>query len=340
MSTSADLCHFLTNFSFPMQPLSHENTTIPPHLGRIVIDGSDAIDYRDGKEAVAWYEGVSAVLGHFNSIISVTIMYLDLKEFPEPVRGKVLHPGIVTGTLVVQCLIANKPSDVVPFILGSPHLKFLGLGEVSFSDENTEATHVEQYTAEPNKLTSLGHLAIFGEGKGTWSELVPRLMQQAPLESLKTLVVVFNLANSKLLQTLSIDLASYPTTKTLLSDMVQTVSSVSKLERIFINCEPSTVKSTVDDENDLRLWGGFDLRLSQLPGLENVTFTIVIDDSIGMFLGFAHGGMKGMLEQWKDHVLQYAQAKLPSCGERDLVQVAHVFGSWTSKPFGDTALPE
>ncbi|RYP53685.1 hypothetical protein DL769_010472 [Monosporascus sp. CRB-8-3] len=340
--------------------LRNKNTTIPRHLGGIVIDESDEIDDRDEKEAVAWYEGVSAVLDHFNSISSVTIRYLDLKEFQERVRGKILRPGIVKETLVIQRLIADKPSDVVPFILGSPSLKFLGLGEVSFSDENTEAAHVEQYTVEPIKLAGLGHLAIFGESKGTWSELVPRLMQQAPLESLKTLVVacqdnkvvaglikkaelslrslalgfksegsVFDLANAKLLQNLSIDLTSYPKTEILLSDLVQTVSSVSKLERIFINCGPSTVKPTVDNENDRRLWGALDLRLSQLPGLEKVTFTMVIDRSVGMFLGFAHGRMKDMLEKWKDDVLQYALAKLPSCRERDLIQVVQVFGSWT-----------
>ncbi|RYP78708.1 hypothetical protein DL771_000375 [Monosporascus sp. 5C6A] len=345
------------------------NTTIPRHLGGVVIDESDKVDDRDEKETLAWYEGVSTVLGHFNSISSVTIRYLDLKEFPEPVRGRVLRPGIVTETLVIQRLIAGKPSDVVPFILGSPYLEFLGLGDVSFSGENTEATHVEQYTAEPIKLSGLGHLAIFGESKGTWSELVPRLIQQTPLNSLKTLVVscqdnkvvaglikraelslrslalgfksegsIFDLANAKLLQNLSINMTSYPRTETLLSDLVQTVSSVSKLERIFINCGPSTVKTTVDNENDLNLWRDLDLRLSQLPGLEKVTFTMVIDGCLGM--GFAHGRIKAILEEWKGDVLQYAQAKLPSCRERGLIQVIQVSGSWTGQPFGDTALPE
>lgn len=93
-------------------------------------------------------------------------------------------------------------------------------------------------------------------------------------------------------------------------------------------------------ESHLALWEELDVHLSQLSGLQRVTFIMVLDPCMGMFLGLGHqGGVSNVIGEWKNDLLQYAEGKLPSCREKGLVEVVQVAGSWIESPFANMVIP-
>lgn len=166
-----------------------EKTNIPRHLGGLMIDETESVDDRDDEVAAEWHEKLSAVMNHFTSISKVNIGYLKLKGFPGSLRGNLFRPGVVTSELAIQHLGADKPSDVASFILQNPRLKILKLRSISFSNDNINATDVEQSLTKPVQLNSLSYLSIHGKAKATWSGFLSFLMKSPFLENLKTIVV-------------------------------------------------------------------------------------------------------------------------------------------------------
>lgn len=170
--------------------LLSEKTTIPRHVGAIIVDDTDIDDDDEDNEHRNWQQSLLAVMSHFDSISTMVIRCLDLTKYSEQVKPQVLRPGLAISTLVIQNLKASRPSEVVPFVMGSSGIEFLGLGLCEFSTPKISVVDNQSPSKQTIQLDQLGHLVIFGESDGTWTELLPYIMEQPSLENLKTIVMV------------------------------------------------------------------------------------------------------------------------------------------------------
>ncbi|KAK8121731.1 hypothetical protein PG984_010401 [Apiospora sp. TS-2023a] len=176
--------------------LKSGNTSIPRHVDGIVIDEAEEVEDRDENETREWQEGVVAIMAHFQTVSFMNVRYLDLTKFPPALQDQILRPGMVTATLVAGHIRAARPSMLVPFLLGNPKLKFLGLGSFKFTTSEGEADDTskgeETVLAAPSQfsMSQLGHFVVFGQREGTtWSVLMPLILQQSFIEGLKTLIL-------------------------------------------------------------------------------------------------------------------------------------------------------
>ncbi|KAH8901263.1 hypothetical protein GQ53DRAFT_800779 [Thozetella sp. PMI_491] len=286
--------------------LLNEKTSIPRRIQGIAIDESESIHDRSEEETTTWYDGLSTVLRHFESIANLTIQYLDLTKMPRDQMARLFQPDAVSHSLVIQHLIVARAEDATSLIMANRNLQFLGLGNIIIKAENKSSA---------SSVRSLA-LGFMSEGSA------------------------LDLHNANALTNLSIDMSSYPRVESLLSDLVQTVTSTPAPKRVFINCGPGMVKSDNQQGSATTLWNTLDSYLSNLPDLERVVCTMVIEGGMTMFMRIP-GAMGGMFEKWKDELLQYMGSKLPLCLKKDRLDVVQVAGSWTSCPFGDVVeLPE
>jgi hypothetical protein len=195
-----------------LPPLLRGKTTIPRHVGTIVVDESELGDDDDDeeKENLDWQESLLTVLSHFDTVSTMVIRYLDLTKYSEQARQQMLRPGLAISTLVIQNLKATQSSDVVPFVMESSGMKFLGLGSCSFSNEEINTVANRSPSKQNIKLNRLSHFVIFGRQEGTWTEVMPCIMEQPSLENLKTIVIVChdNEAVARLLKTAAPSLRS------------------------------------------------------------------------------------------------------------------------------------
>jgi len=96
------------------------------------------------------------------------------------------------------------------------------------------------------------------------------------------------------------------------------------------------VRSSEELDGAVALWNSLDSHLSALPDLENVTFLMVIESCLGMFMG-TPDAFGGMFNKWRDSLFDYAKVKLPLCHSIGRLKVTQVVGDWTGHPFGNDA---
>ena len=146
---------------------------------------------------------------------------------------------------------------------------------------------------------------------------------------------IFDLSCLDSLENLSIDISSYPRVKCGLPNLVQTVTSIPRLQHLFINCSREIVESDNIPEGGVSPWVALDSHFSQLPCLEYIAFTLVLTPAVPIF--WRIDTESDVVRKWKDDVFRYAAAKLPSCHEKKLIQVKEVVGSWVTQAFAGAA---
>ncbi|KAK8073009.1 hypothetical protein PG996_006357 [Apiospora saccharicola] len=355
--------------------LKSGNTSIPRHVDGIVIDEAEEVEDRDEEETREWQEGVAAIMAHFQTVSFMNVRYLDLTKFAPALQDQILRPGMVTATLVAGHIRAARPSMLLPFLLGNPKLKFLGLGSFQFSTSEAEADDVRK-EGDPNVVASsqfsmnqLGHFVVFGQREGTaWSVLMPLLLQQSFIEGLKTLILgsanqdmtcqlitraapslcslalsmdnaesVFDLGHLKSLRNLSLNIPAYAAYEPVLANMVQTVRSApaASLEYIFINTGPDMLGQDKQRDSASPLWETLDAHLSRQCPRIKGIVFLQLLDGCLGMFAAMPGAMGGAFDKWKQEVLDYAESKLPACKEKGLLQVSQSSGEWTSRAFAN-----
>ncbi|KAK2755540.1 hypothetical protein FQN54_006480 [Arachnomyces sp. PD_36] len=357
-----------------------DSTSIPRQILGITIEEDNVLEYAEDEEIItAWRDDLLMILNHFDSIDNLRITFLDLPKFSQAPE-QILRPDMVVSQLVIQRLTAKRLSDVLPYVLspsleflGLGSCEFLDKEDTAVDDRllSTDPKPLARLKhlvvfgdcgpllpalVESASLDNLKTIVTVCQDKYLTSRLV-----KASSFSLRALALefsnegkylngpfngwklidlaeaIFDLSTVGPLENLSIDISSYRRVEPLLSNLVQTVSSVQRLEHLFINCSPVIIDSDAEHENAVPLWKALDSHLAQLPGLEYVAFTLVITPGIAMFAG---SGLGDAVEKFKGDVLNYAEAKLPACQGKKLIQVKDLVGSWTVQPFPDAKLSE
>ncbi|KAH8657814.1 hypothetical protein BX600DRAFT_523925 [Xylariales sp. PMI_506] len=283
-------------------------------------------------------------------------------------RGPPFQRDFVTGSLVIQNISVERAEDLISLIVSNKRLKFLGLGSIKCSIDS-DSDDAESSRDQSIELPRLNHLVVFSDAKVTWSEVVPAI-GVATLKCLKTLVImchdnrsvarlvgastasllslalgfvsegaVFDLNSAKSLTSLSIDLKYYPWVEGLLSDLVDTIATVSTLKHLLINCGPALLEPDQELQSAGPLWNTLDSLLSVLPGLESIMCILVTPASLGISMG-PYNPVDDLFVSWKNGILHFIGAKLPVCREKGLIRVTAVVGSWIGNAFADIEIPE